>query len=497
MANQYLYGTYGQIGKTIAKNAIQAGTVIVYFGTIAVNLVRGYASANIINKPVKLYNLQDAQRKVGYSADWKAYTLCEAVTAHFENPIGNIGPITVINVLDPDVHRAAELTERAIGFNNGNAEFKSDKIILDTLALDGLVEGTDYALDYNYARGAVVITSLQPDSPISGSVDASYYEIEADAIAAEDIIGGINVNGKYSGLGALQVVYTNTYDIPNIISAPGWSHIPSVYNAMTAASQQINGHWNAFVLADIPIAEEGTLIDTISKAKAWKLNHGYDSEFSKVYWPMGKDALGRSVHLSTLAGVTMLSVDTSNNHVPMETPGNKQVAINKLYFGEASVNQGYDQRTANQLTAEGISTAVFWGGTWVLWGDHTAAYSYGADLDPRVIFDVSVRMLMHITNSFQREWSPTIDKPMNRQLTERIINREQEKLDALVSVGALIGNPEVSFISSENNTEDVMNGDFRWDIAITPTPPLKSASVFVAYTDAGFSVYFDEGSEEE
>ena len=40
-----------------------------------------------------------------------------------------------------------------------------------------------------------------------------------------------------------------------------------------------------------------------------------------------------------------------------------------------------------------------------------------------------------------------------------------------------------------------MNGDFRWDINVTPTPPLKSASVYVAYTDAGFSVYYEGGEE--
>ena len=111
-----------------------------------------------------------------------------------------------------------------------------------------------------------------------------------------------------------------------------------------------------------------------------------------------------------------------------------------------------------------------WGGEWVLWGDHTAAYTYGADVDPRAIFDVSMRMLMHITNDFQREWSPEIDDPM-------------------------LGSPVILFLESENSTTDVMNGDFRWDIAVTPTPPLKSASVYVAYTDAGFSVYYEGGDE--
>ncbi len=73
-------------------------------------------------------------------------------------------------------------------------------------------------------------------------------------------------------------------------------------------------------------------------------------------------------------------------------------------------------------------------------------------------------MLMHITNSFQREWSPKIDEPMTRALKDQIINREQEKLDGYVSMGALIGEPKILFLESENSTTDIMNGDFRWDI---------------------------------
>ena len=44
-------------------------------------------------------------------------------------------------------------------------------------------------------------------------------------------------------------------------------------------------------------------------------------------------------------------------------------------------------------------------------------------------------------------------------------------------VGALIGEPMILLVESENSTTDIMNGDFRWDINVTPTPPLKSASV--------------------
>ena len=98
--------------------------------------------------------------------------------------------------------------------------------------------------------------------------------------------------------------------------------------------------------------------------------------------------------------------------------------------------------------------------------------------------------MFHTINDFQREWGPEIDEPMTLQLKDRILNREQEKLDSLVARGALIGEPKVLFLESNNSTTDLMNGDFRWDIPFTPTPPFKSGTVYVAYTDAGFSAYF-------
>ena len=503
MANEYLYGAYGHIGETVAQSAVQAGTTPVYVGTAPVNLVRGFADAGVINEPIKLSNMVDAQRKLGYATDWGTFTLCEVMNAHFNNTIGNIGPIYVINVLDPSEgkHRKAEETTKQLSFTGGRAEFASGTIILDTLTIaksegGDYAEGTDYAVDYNFTKGTVIITSLIDDSPLTGTLTASFYEVDDTAIEDEDIIGGVTASGEYSGLSSIALLYPEQFAVCNLIAAPGWSHSPAVYNAMLTTSQKINGHWDSFVVADLPLVDgSAQAVDTITKAVAWKKNNAFTGERSKVYWPQGIDNLGNVYHLSTLAVVELMRADFSHNSVPMETCGNKAIPVIKQYFGANANNRGFDQQTGKELTQNGISTAVAWGGEWVLWGDHTAAYTYGADVDPRAIFDVSMRMLMHITNSFQREWSPEIDSPMTRALKDRIINREQEKLDGYVSMGALLGEPKIVFLESENSTTDIMNGDFRWDIAVTPTPPLKSASVYVAYTDAGFSVYYEGGDE--
>ena len=487
MANEYLYGAYGHLGDTIAQSATQSGTTVVYVGTAPVNLVRDYASKKLVNHPVKLSNYMNAQNTIGRSADWDAFTLCEAAEVHFNNVFGNIGPIYVINVLDPDVHRKADATTVQLTFSNGRATIVSDTIILDTLVLADKVEGVDFNIDYNFNTKTVVISSVSSDAKLTGTVDATFYEIDKSVVAESDIIGGVTDGGEYTGLGALQLLYQEHYAVPNLLVIPKWSEKPEVYNAMLTNSKQINGHWDAFVLADIPLTAK-----TIAEAKTWKNDNAYNNEASKVFWPKAKDNTGKIYNLSVLAAVEFLRADYSHDSVPMETCGNKQIPVVAQYFGADSKNSGFDQNTSKELTSNGISTCVFWGGNWVLWGDHTAAYTYGADVDPRAIFDVSMRMLFHITNGFQREWGVVIDEPFTRQLKDRIINREQEKLDGYVAIGALIGHPEVLFLESENSTTDMMNGDFRWDIPVTPTPPLKSASVYVAYTDTGFSVYFEE-----
>lgn len=506
MANTYLYGAYGYFGETIAQSATQAGTTPVYFGTAPVNLVRDYGTLGLVNQPVKLNNFQECQRNMGYAKDWESFTLCEVMSAHFNNPLGNIGPIYVINVLDPDKHRKDTQSTTSLTFSNGQASFVSSTVILDTITLTEKTEGTDYTVSYDFTRGMVTIGSANPEEPLTGEIDATYYEVDTTKVTTADLVGG-QVDGKSTGIAALALLYPNQNAVANLLAAPGWSDRPEVYNALVSASQSINGHWMAFVMADLPLTDSGakigeaetgesrlgdTPVDTIQKAVAWKKANGYTSERSKVWWPKGIDNTGAVYHLSTLGTVEQMRVDFSHSSVPMETCANKQISVVKQYFGPDSQNTGFDQMTGNELAMNGISTAVAWAGKWVLWGDHTAAYTYGADVDPRAIFDVSIRMMMHIVNSFQLEWSPQIDKPMTRNLKDRIINREQEKLDAYVTTGALIGSPRVVFEETENPVSELMNGYFRWDIPVTPTPPLKAATVYVSYTDSGFSTYFEE-----
>lgn len=564
----YIHGAYGSMSGSVVSAADTAPSVPLIVGTAPVNLIRGYASAGIINAPVYIGDI-GAKKTIGYSDDWESFSLCETLDAMFDNANGNIGPAYFINVLDPDTHRASAQTTKSITFSNGRAYIESDTIILDTFAIADKTEGTDYNIDYNFATGKLAISSVDSANPMTGTVTASFYEVDASAVTDDDIIGTVSADGVYTGLQCGLLVYPDKDAIVNYVAAPGWSEHKDVYDAMVEFCQAINDHWYAMPYADIPVEaivdvtsaavsdhavavadtkaitssvavyaagtttamtkgtdysvtgtttgftvtllsggsyyaeaevdiQYKTAVDTIALAKAWKTDNGYDSMYTKVFWPKTKTSDGKIFHLSSLAIAETLRVDASHDGVPMETCSNKSVPVAAQYFGSASSNQGFDQSAGNGLNAVGISTLVKWGGAWRLWGPHTAAFVADDDgnassgVDPLAIFDTNMRMQEYIINSFEEDHGDEVDEPMDRNLKDTILEVEQQKLDALAAMGALIGTPVISFLASENTTSDMINGNFVWNISDTPTPPAKSLTAKVAYTDAGFSSYFGE-----
>ena len=267
----YKHGTYGEFAESIGNVGTQSGTIAVYVGAAPVNLVRGYEK--YVNAPVKLANFAAAKRYMGYSGNWADFDLCEAIATHLDNSAGNAGPIVAINVLNPAVHKKQTETTKSLTFVNGRATFESDTIILDTLTIGTKVEGTDYTVDYDFTKGQVIINDL--NNAMTGAVTATFAEVDPTAIDDEDVIGGVTAGGAYSGLGCVGLVYPELGLIPNLILCPKWSEKPTVYDAMVKAGTKINGHWDAFVYADMPILNGSTNVDTIELATAWKQTNGY------------------------------------------------------------------------------------------------------------------------------------------------------------------------------------------------------------------------------
>ena len=482
MNNGHRHGVYAYRGATLTTAPAQSSTNVLYFGVAPINLVRNYSEKNLVNNPTKVTSYTNAQKTFGYSDNWGEFTLCEPINAHFN--LFSVGPIWLCNVLDPDVARKDSETTENITFHNGVAYLESDKIILDTIKIADKKEGKDYSIDYDYGTGKAVFKS---DS-LDGQVSVSFYEVDFSKITKTDIIGGSTASGKKTGLSAIGYMYLRNYAIPNIVCAPGFSQYPEVEAALAAACQDINGHYAAYHISDLPTVDEsGVAVDTIEKAKKWRDANGYSSEDGDVAWPMVIGSDKKHYHVSTFAACVFLEQDIENNNLPIASCSNKTIPAIGQYFGENSENGGFDREEANDLDEVGILTIAPWAGSWKLWGGHTAAYRYGVNNDERLIFHNSPRIMMYIMNWFQETFDPNIDDLLTKNTVDEIITTTTEFLNRLCNMGGLIGTPIVEFSEVDNPTSDLVNGQITIGIQETSAPLLHSIIGKVQYTDDGLS----------
>jgi hypothetical protein len=74
--------------------------------------------------------------------------LCEAIYAHFKNSIQPVGPIILVNVLDPDTINTPDQTANVV-LTNGQGYIENDKVVLKTAAIAGKILGTDFSVEYS------------------------------------------------------------------------------------------------------------------------------------------------------------------------------------------------------------------------------------------------------------------------------------------------------------------------------------------------------------
>ena len=90
-------------GTAISAPQISSAGVQVVIGTAPVNMVDDPSA--VVNTPILANSAQEAMAALGYSTDFQKYTLCQ--TMYATNNIYQVAPVVYINVLDPDVHKAA------------------------------------------------------------------------------------------------------------------------------------------------------------------------------------------------------------------------------------------------------------------------------------------------------------------------------------------------------------------------------------------------------
>ena len=477
----YKHGVYvSEVPTSIVPAVNTTAGLPVVFGTAPVHLATRAAA----NRPVLCYSYAEAVQQLGFSKDWTKYTLCEVMYSQFA--LYNRGPVVFVNVLDPKTHKKS-VTDKSVDIADKVATLDAP-VLLDTLKIKAsavgsvLVAGKDYEAAYD-DDGVLVITLLDGGTAAEASgLNLEYDELDPAAVDKDDIIGGINVSdGSVKGLECLNKVFPLTGLVPGIVLAPGWSHEPTVAAVMKAKAGNINSHFKAITLNDVPT-------DSVKKytdVKNWMNQNSYNDTAQVVCWPMVK--MGDDIyHMSTHVLGVIATVDSSNGDIPYESPSNKSMQINGCCLKDGTeVVLGPDE--AGYLNGQGVVTALNFIGGWKCWGNRTACYP--SNTDPKDAF-ISIRRMFywHAQTFIQTYWAK-VDKPINKRLIQTVMDSENIRLNGLAAQGCILGG-RVEFRDDENPVTNLMDGIIKFHTYITPCAPAREIENVLEYDPAYFETLF-------
>lgn len=448
-----------------------AGLPIV-FGTAPVNLSQ--AEEVPVNKPVLAYSFAEAVAAMGYSDDWEKFTLCEFMDSHFRQ--FGLSPVVLINVLDPAIHKTI-VPASVVNLVDRQAILNVEGILINSIVIkseDGettYIKDADYAVGFNN-KGYVIISAKSTIPTNATKLSIEYTKLDAAAVDKDDIIGGVEVDGSLTGLELIQQVFPKFGMVPGLILAPGYSEDPEVASVMTAKAGNINSVFKALALTDLPTDS----VHQYADVPQWKNQNNYTSLRQVPAWPMVK--LGeKRYHFSTqLAGV-IGATDAANNGVPYASPSNKLLKANGLELKDGTeVFLGIDQ--ANYLNSQGVVTGLNFLGGLKAWGNYTGAYP--SVTDPKDSFIPIRRMFDWIGNSIVLTYWQKVDDPMNKRLTDSIVDSINIWINGLTAGGYLLGG-RVEFRDEDNTTASLMAGKVSFRLFITPPSPAQEISVTLEY----------------
>jgi len=489
--SEYTHGAYGATQAEGYRVAAKSASAIVCVGTAPVHTVEG--GGKNVNVPKLVNNIAEAKKYFGYSDNWADYTLCEAMHHFFETKA--VGPLIMINVLDPAVHKSSTPGSKSVvPTNNRIVITGAEKIILDSITVKSgsdtqKVKGTDYTIAYNHAKKTITITGLTNGSLGTEALTVAYESVDPSAVDNAIVIGSSDGLGTNTGLYAIKNVNQLTGMIPAYLIAPGFSSVPEIHAAMAQITKKVNGHWDMWMFVDLPIAD-GKNSMTLDSVVTWKNANGYSHENETVYFPMITGADGKKYHLSVLAAANFMELLADNEGIPYHSASNTDCGIiESLYLGEANLGKLYDDEIINEkLNKNGIASAAYVGGRWAIWGAHAADYNQ-EDADTVNVAETNRMMLYYVSNDFQMRRTRNVDKPLTRNDLASIVAEEQTRLDALKAMGALLYG-EIMLSAEPVDDSDIMNGDYLFGFRLTTVPLAKSLTAMVAWVADGFATYF-------
>lgn len=441
----------------------------VIFGTAPIHLAADPAAA--VNKPIVCYSFAECSQGLGYSDDFKNFTLCQSMDANFR--VFNVAPIILINVLDPNKPaHVTENTEEEIPLTDGEAVYGKQYVLLNTLKVSSA--GTPLTPDVDYIAahaddGSVTITALSETALAAKALTVSSTSLKPDGVTEADIVGGINAStGAETGLELVRQIYPRFGMVPGILLAPGWSHNPVVAAALQAKTEKINGNFDCMTYLDISTdANEGGA-EVYTDVKVAKERLGATSAHAAAFWPMC--AVGeKKYYMSAMFAALTADTDASNSDVPYESPSNKDFRVTATVLKDGTEVLLDRQQANDLLNANGVITAINVNG-YKSWGNNTAAYP--STTDPKDRWLAVRRFFDWDGNNFILTYFQKVDQPANKRLIQSIVDSQNIIGNGYVARDYCAGY-RTEFRSDENPVTELLNGHLTVHTYLAPYIPAE------------------------
>lgn len=430
------------------------------------------------NTPVLATSWDEVVEKLGFSYDWKKYTLCEFMYSHFQ--LFGQQPAIFCNILDPATMKAAA-EPKDYPVTNHQVILPIDAISASlkvTVKGDGegasdteLKADEDFSVFYDRDDSDTYVCIMELLDG-GAAYDAATLNIGYNAVTPETA----TVADVVDGVGQVDAAMTVVGTVPDLICAPGWSHNTVVAAVMATKASAISGLFKGKAVIDADSSAEG--VTEYSQLSNYKNKNSFVDVDQILCWPMVK--LGDYMfHLSTQLCGLMAKVDTGNRGVPYESPSNKNLKMDACVLADGTeVNLTWPQ--VEMVSGDwGVVTAVnFLDSGWVAKGNYTACYPGNTDVKDQFI-PVS-RMFDYIGNTLIRTFWPKADKPLTTPLRDSIIRTCNIWLSGLWGSGYLYG-ARCELRPEENPLTNLLAGHITLHVYNAPPVPAQRIDFLLEY----------------
>ncbi|CAM3520355.1 phage tail protein [Rouxiella silvae] len=297
-------------------------------------------------------------------------------------------------------------------------------------------------------------------------------QAKGDGATTQDqlTIGGVGVDGRYTGLFALLTAEPRIGERPRILAAPGLDTKPVGLQLAVIAEKL-----RAFTY----VAANGC--KTIAEAKAYREDFS-EREVMVIYPDFiaydSQSAANVVVPSPAYAVGLRAKIDADQGwHKVLSN-----VAVSNVLGISADIYwtlQGTDT-DADDLNSKGITTLIKRDG-FRFWGSRTC------DAET-FIFESYTRTAQILADTIAEAHFAYIDKTLTPSLAKDIVDGINRKGSALVTAGRLLGFA-CWYDKADNGADTLSNGKLTIRYKYTPVPPLENLSLVQEFTDEYFAVF--------